>query len=463
MKKKLSLILAIVLSFTLLIAACSPNQPAAPAGDGDNGQAATADDDATGDDEPAGAGETREILVYSTIVNEAAAPHFFAYFEEEHNVSIVHINITAEEFMRTLSVALGGGQEIDVLGVNGQDIRALSGRGVIRDMSDFAHWYRFSPSSIEQVSIGGTPFAVPADTAGGMNMYYNYDLFERYGVSVPTNMAELRVARDAFAEHGISMFAHCGATIYMWPSWYFMLFNSTSGGYAVERTEEILRGQGSFTDPDSLQAFQILAELGDGFFQPGVNAADREAGEQVFIQELTAMTFAGSWQLSSFRLAGMGDNLRATSQLSFVDGEPFRTTGAAGAGNAVTIATTTPDESLAMALVEYWTRDEKVVEMQYADYLESPRTSAAIFANVNAQIPEGIELDPIEEYWRINMLPGMKIWLDWLWPPEVTTAFQQQIQMVVGQQTTAEAAAAEVQRVLEELFADGYDFDDLGE
>jgi len=433
MKKMLFLLMILVLTIALVACADDAEQTA---------------------DVPAG---TRELVMYTTVVNEQAAPHFFAEFEEMHDASITHIFITAEEYMRTLMIAYNGGQQIDVLGINGQDTRVLSNRGVIIPLSEFRYWDRVSPAAKETASIGGIPFMVPWDSVGGMSMYYNRALFEEHGVAVPTNMAELRAAKEVFDAHGISMFAHCGATIYMWPSWYFMLFNSTSGGQAVERQEAILRGQAAFTDEDTLQAFRILHELGDGFFQPGVNATDREGAEQIFIQGLSAMTFAGSWQLNAFRLGGMED-IGMTSAMSFVDGDIFRTTGSAG-GNGWAICSRTADEALGFAFLEWVSQDEKMIEANYADYLETPQTGALIFSNLNARAPAHIEMDPLMEYYRDNMLPHMKIWLDWLWPPEVTTAFQEQIQMVVGQQTTPEEAVAVIQRVLDEAIADGFDFD----
>jgi ABC-type glycerol-3-phosphate transport system substrate-binding protein len=104
-------------------------------------------------------------------------------------------------------------------------------------------------------------------------------------------------------------------------------------------------------------------------------------------------------------------------------------------------------------------RAEKFVEAWYADYLDSPAQGAVIFGSVEAQVPEGIEWDPVAETYRDYMAPYMKIWLDWLWPPEVTTAFQEQIQMTVGQQTTPEEAVAAIQKVLDDLFEDGYNYD----
>jgi len=444
MKKALLILLTVATLLVVLTACADEAAPGdTPAANGGDAQASQ---------------DTRELIMYTTLVSEVNASHVFAEFTETYNVDLSHIHITAEEYMRTLMIAFNGGQQIDILGINGQDTRTLANRGVIIPLTEFAHWDRVSPAAIESASVGGVPFMVAWDNVSGMSMYYNRAIFEEHGVAIPTNMNELRVAKEIFDEHGISLFAHCGATIYMWPSWFFMLFNSTTGGQSVERTEAILRGQAAFTDADSLQAFQILHELGDGFFQPGVNATDREGAEQVFIQGLTAMTFAGSWQLANFREGGMGDELGVTSLMNFVDGDFFRTTGSPG-GNGWAICTRTADEDLGFSFLNWVSQDEIWVHARFSEGLETPATAALISSNANARAPEGIEMDPIMEYFRDDLVPNMKIWLDWLWPAEVTTVFQQQIQMVVGHQTTPEEAVAAIQAVLDQALADGYDFD----
>ncbi len=51
-------------------------------------------------------------------------------------------------------------------------------------------------------------------------------------------------------------------------------------------------------------------------------------------------------------------------------------------------------------------------------------------------------------------------YLDWYWPPEVTQAFQQNIQAGVGGQKTAEQAAAGIQAVFDGVVSRGYKFQD---
>jgi len=48
--------------------------------------------------------------------------------------------------------------------------------------------------------------------------------------------------------------------------------------------------------------------------------------------------------------------------------------------------------------------------------------------------------------------------LDWYWPPEITTAFQKNIQAVIGGQKEPAEAMDEIQSVFDKLVKEGYQF-----
>ncbi|HHY83369.1 MAG TPA: extracellular solute-binding protein [Clostridiales bacterium] len=455
MKKNIILLRTLILLLVMaLLTACSgPSQPS-----GGTQQPSKSED--PGEKTPTQKGPT-ELVYYSAGKLENEVTEIVKEFEKANNVKITGVCTTSEEFVQVVMVAINGGQQIDVMDINGQDARAFATKGLIQPLTDkVTYWDRFHEASIKQYTFGDEIYGVPTGDAGGMVMYYNPSLFKKYDVKVPTNMQELAEAKEKFAEHGIAMFAHCGGTIYMWPSWYFMLFAQTSGGKPVERTIEILEGKAKFTDADSLEAMKILEKLGtEGYFQPGVNAADRIAGEQVFIKEQTAMTYAGSWQLEGFRSGGMDEEkLDITVDLQFVDGAQVRNTGSVGSHALTLYSKIKPENTdLALKLIDYLSSDEIIEYWYWGDYREEKSAPRAL-ANKNAKVPEEVLMDPVFQKYAEKSTPVTDTWLDWYWPPEVTKAFQEQIQMVVGGQTSAEEAMAYIQSVLDELYAEGYDF-----
>ncbi len=57
-----------------------------------------------------------------------------------------------------------------------------------------------------------------------------------------------------------------------------------------------------------------------------------------------------------------------------------------------------------------------------------------------------------------SLLPNLTIYLDWYWPPQITTAFQQGIQAGITGNQTAKQVAANIQLVMDGLVAGGYKF-----
>ncbi len=55
----------------------------------------------------------------------------------------------------------------------------------------------------------------------------------------------------------------------------------------------------------------------------------------------------------------------------------------------------------------------------------------------------------------LKLLPGMSVYLDWFWPPEVTAAFQQGIQAGVAGAKSATQVAQSVQSVFDGVGSQG--------
>ena len=67
--------------------------------------------------------------------------------------------------------------------------------------------------------------------------------------------------------------------------------------------------------------------------------------------------------------------------------------------------------------------------------------------------------DPLAVRYGEISAPNQFVYLDWYWPPEITRVFQEQQQGIVAKTVTAGEAAASIQAVLDELYAEGYEFE----
>ena len=105
-------------------------------------------------------------------------------------------------------------------------------------------------------------------------------------------------------------------------------------------------------------------------------------------------------------------------------------------------------EELAYAILDFWTTDD-MVALRNAVYAD------AVSTNIGVQPSD----DPLSIRYGEISAPNQFVYLDWFWPPEITRAFQEQQQGIVAKTVTASEAADNIQAVLDELYADGYEFE----
>ena len=101
-----------------------------------------------------------------------------------------------------------------------------------------------------------------------------------------------------------------------------------------------------------------------------------------------------------------------------------------------------------MKMLDFVTSDAN----DQAAVIESGMTTPV---NKNVKVPK---LDSLQTAVATELLPVTTTFLDWIWPPEITKAFQQQLQSIIGGQTTPEKAMKEIQTAFDDLVKKGYKF-----
>ena len=453
MKKRLIFLIAVMLVVGMAFTACVPSDLAEESEAPEETASSTASESNGESPAPEG-GKTIVIYMEDDFIRDSYTD-FYKDYEEATGNTVKPILVPKDQYVQNLTVALNGNQQIDVLYMNGQDVRSLAGKGVILEMGGLVdYWDRFNQSAIDQYTYGGKTYGVPTNGGNTSGVYYNKEILNNYNLSVPATFEDLVAMRDVLKADGISVFAFGGASKYMWPMWYFDVFAQTSGGKSIERTIEVLSGSAKFTDEDFVSAMQILQRFGEEeLFQDGFNGAEQAQGNAVFTAEKAALFFGGTWEIDGFRKAGLeGDKLGITSFPVVVDGAQSQQTGSAGGAAMSLCSSIDPEnEQAALELIDYLSSDVKILELSVLD-------GTAMAPNKNF-VPE--QADPLyPDTINTELAPTTVTFLDWIWPPEVVTAFQNEIQAVVGGQTTAQEAMDRIQNVLDDLFEGGYTFED---
>ena len=318
---------------------------------------------------------------------------------------------------------------------------------------------RVNQGAVDQYTYNGKLYAIGSKGGNSSGIYANMDIINQYGGKAPENMEDLRELNAKLKADGLSLFAFGGGNKYMWPMWYFSCIGQTTDGKPIERTEEILTGKAKFTDADSVEAFQVLRTFAEEeMFQPGFNGTDSDGGKAVFVNGQAALFYGGTWEITGFLEAGM-ENLDLLPFPIIKEGAKSIQTGNASDGAWTIYSKIDPSrQSAAEAFIDYMTTDEVIEGFRTSDSADL-RDYARVSCNPNVPLPEGT--DKLTEK-QMDFLETMTFTHpDWIYPPEITTALQDNLQALTGLQITAEEAAQEMQKVMDELLANGYDYNEV--
>lgn len=378
---------------------------------------------------------------------------FYKEFEDQNNAVVKPILVPKDKYVQTFMVTVNGGQPIDILYMNGQDVRSFANKGLISDMtSEVTYWDRFFDNSVEQFTFNGKKYAVPTNSGASSGVYYNKGILDKYSLQPPKTFADLVAMNKVLSKDGIATFAFGGASRYMWPMWYFDAFAQTSGGKSVERTVEALTGKAKWTDPDFVEAMKVLENFGkENLFQKGFNGAEQAQGNAVFTAGKAALFFGGTWEIDGFRKAGMTDDKLGIATFPIVkEGAVSQQTGSsAGAGMSLYAKIEPDNKDISLKLIDYIASDNKITELN-----KLATTAMAPNKGYKAEGVDTLYTNVINK----DFVPSTVTFLDWIYPPEIVKEFQDGIQAVVGNKISAEDEMAKIQKVFDGMLEKGYDF-----
>jgi raffinose/stachyose/melibiose transport system substrate-binding protein len=126
-------------------------------------------------------------------------------------------------------------------------------------------------------------------------VYYNKDLFDKFGLNVPTTLEEFEKVCDTFVANKIVPFAVGGSS--QWPvtqNWFELVLYKADrklvNGYQMLAKDVDLKGEAF------LFGTQKLADYAKkGYFDPNVTGIDYDGANQGFVQQLYPMSLTGSW------------------------------------------------------------------------------------------------------------------------------------------------------------------------
>jgi raffinose/stachyose/melibiose transport system substrate-binding protein len=354
-----------------------------------------------------------------------------------------------ETFAAMYTASQTAGEEIDLLNLNGQDLRRYATSKALLSFNSFSYKERFLPEALSPYAVNGQIWGLPAGAAGGFVVFANLALLEKLGLKVPSTYEELKDIGDALRAKGFSPFTHPGKIIYMWPVWFFTTFAQTTGNHSIERTAAILSGKGKFTDPDVVQALDLVFQFSrDKLFSPGLFGLDLADAQSEF------RTGKACFYLFHDSMAkGLHEAEGEQLKLDFIlmpnlVRKPVKSQFPGGPG-------------LVMAIPSRIDPARKALAFRLIDFLSSDNVNRETMEINGGAVPVNANVEPsdLPFYQKEKTeISKMVTYLDWFYPPEITTALQEGLQAGVAGRITAEGVAKNLQAVLDRLANGGYHF-----
>ena len=273
MKKIISLLLVLAMALTLV--ACGGN--AAPAAT----EAPKADAPAT--QAPAASGDKVTVTMITCQYGKQTQQwwaDFADKFNAEHeNIEVVVDCVSWNDVYTVVNTRVANGEAPDLLNI---DVFAdYQADGLLLPAKDWVSeetYAKFYPSFLEQSVVDGTVWAVP-DLASARALYFNKDILEQAGVTVPATWEELKAACEAIKEKcpdvypwGVDMTTDEGQACFAYYAW------NNGGGFVDDE------GNWALNSAENVEAVNYVVDL----IKSGLTNTDPTTETRYDLQEMFA-------------------------------------------------------------------------------------------------------------------------------------------------------------------------------
>ncbi|MFG2788853.1 ABC transporter substrate-binding protein [Streptomyces sp. NPDC048419] len=217
-----------------------------------------------------------------------------------------------EQIQKTAPMILNSSDAPDIMEYNKGNATAgqLSKQGLLTDLSAEAAkrgWDKKLSAGVATTSRydtngvmgSGKWYGVP-NYAEYTMVYYNKDLFKKYGIAEPKTFDQLTAAMDAFVKKGVTPLANAGAE-YMAQQYLYQLALSKADRSWVDKYE-LYKGKTDFHDAAWTYGATTFADwVKKGYISKKSTSTKAEDAGVSFIQGKAPILFSGSWWYGRFQ------------------------------------------------------------------------------------------------------------------------------------------------------------------
>ena len=350
-------------------------------------------------------------------------------FKKQHpGVSVQFSLKSFNQMQQNASMILNSSDVPDVMEYNKGDATTglLSKQGLLTDLTPEATKYgwdkllgpdlqvtaKYSPKGV----MGSGDWYGVSDYAEYLTVYYNKGMFAKYGLSVPTTMAQLTSDMDTFVKHGITPFANAGDD-YLAMQYLYEMELSQSTPQQVQDYERYT-GAVDFHDAawtNAVNTFQQWVQKGY-IAKNSVGLTSTQAGND-FETGKNPMMMSGSWWAGTFE-----SDIKNFSWGSFL--WPGNTLNAGSGGNLFVVPKNAANKQLAYDFINDTLQPD--VQKLLANNGAVPVTAST------AGVTNPLNVQLIQNFQTLASDNGLAYYPDWPTPSFYNTLLAQTQDLMNG-------------------------------
>ncbi len=408
MKRK---IIAIMLSAAIglsLLTGCGDGSENTGA-DSNSSAADSAAESTDADKSDAGGGEVLNVICVGTEADthvagyNKIAENFSA--DNEYGVTIQFDFYENEQFKTKLTTLMASNAVPDIFFTwELSYLQPFVEGGKVADITSYLEedqeWKNsFAGGTLDKLSYDGKNYGIPTQKSLCV-MFYNKQIFEENGVSVPTTYDEFLQVCETLKANGVTPMAMCGTDAWI-PA---QFVQQIAGGMAGEDLfNAICDGSEKWNNEVHVKASEEVKKMADaGYFQDGFIGMGPEESTDLFAKGKTAMYFMGAWDSDRVQKDEIGENAGAFVLPAY--DSKYANISVGSVDTSFALAETCRNKDAAIAFLKYWTSQENADMLLY-DYGRIPACNYEV---------DGSKLTPLlNEVVKIsNEQVGLTPWWD---------------------------------------------------
>ena len=236
-----------------------------------------------------------------------------ADFQAAHPDVTINFELkTFDQIQQTAQMVLNSDSAPDVMEINKGNATAglYAKQGLLTDLTDVATqrgWDKILSPSIQTTSrynengiMGSGPLYGVTTYGEFVMVYYNKDMFAKYGIDVPTSFDEFEAAAQKFVDAGVTPLTLGGLD--KWPvtqNFYELALYKADRSFINDY--QLFQGDVDFHGPEFTYAAQTLSDqMQKGFYSSSATGTSYDDANAAFVQGKFPMDLTGSWMFGSF-------------------------------------------------------------------------------------------------------------------------------------------------------------------